>query len=153
MIGILMMAAGTIGLPVGILVVDATLLSNPYLLGVVAVGMLFFASVGFFGYIRPYMIYRKLPKVLVETDGKYLYIHTKKEAKIPLSALDGATVSCSLPYLYQKEFLDEFLVHLFSDKYGDIYLEVPRYGKYRLRFVSQVEETSKKLLRFIEDNL
>lgn len=34
--------------------------------------------------IRNYLLYRRLPVVQAETDGTYLYIHSKKEAKLPL---------------------------------------------------------------------
>ena len=44
--------------------------------------VLFFGLIGYFTFIRPYFIYCKLPTVLAETDGKYVYFHGKKEAKI-----------------------------------------------------------------------
>ena len=150
-VGTLLMAASVIGLPVAIMVTDITLMSYPIVWGILAIGMLFFASVAFLCFIRPYLLYRKAPAIQVETDGEFLYIHTKKEAKIPLADLSDITVHVWLPYLYQKEFLDEIVLHLFSEKYGDILLNVPGYGTYRMRFVSQVKDTADELVNFICD--
>ena len=148
--GSIIMAAAMLILPISIISIDPALLLNPYVLGIVVFGMLMFGLVGFFIFIRPYLLYRKLPAVQAEFDGEFLYIHSKKEAKIPLAALNEATVYVELPYLLQKEFLDEILVHLFSEKYGNILLEVPGHGNYRMYFVSHVQETADELIRFIE---
>ena len=152
-IGTLIMAAAVIGLPVGIALTDVTLMLNPYVLGVVGVGMLFFGLVGYFIFIRPYILYRKLPAVQAETDGEFLYIHSKKEAKIPLSNLESATVYVDLPYIYQKEFLSEFIIHIFSEYYGTVILELPGYGKFKMRFVANAEESGDNLIRFIREVL
>ena len=149
-VGAIIMVAAMIALPVGIAFGGgASLIMNPYVLGVVVIGMLMFGSYTYFLFIRPCSIYRKLPEVLAETDGEYLYIHGKKEAKIPLSACEGAMVTYHLPFIYSKELIAVLLVHLFSDKYGDISLDVPDYGSYRLRFVSNVMETSDELTAFL----
>ena len=150
-IGIIVTGAGFIGLPVGIMVVDITLMQYPITWGIVAIGMLFFAFAGYIRSIRPYILYRRTPDVQVEADGEFLYIHGKKEAKIPLTELEDTSVDVDLPYIYQKEFLDEILVHMFSERYGDIELYVPNYGTYKLRFVSQVEDTGDELFKFIYD--
>ena len=152
-IGTLIMAAAVIGLPVGIALTDVTLMLNPYVLGVIGVGMLFFGLVGYFIFIRPYILYRKLPAVQAETDGEFLYIHSKKEAKIPLSRLESATVYVDLPYIYQKEFLSEFIIHVFSEYYGTVILELPGYGKFKMRFVANAEESGDNLIRFIREVL
>ena len=152
-IGTLIMAAAVIGLPVGIALTDVTLMLNPYVLGVIGVGMLLFGLVGYFIFIRPYILYRKLPAVQAETDGEFLYIHSKKEAKIPLSKLESATVYVDLPYIYQKEFLSEFIIHIFSEYYGTVILELPGYGNFKMRFVSNAEETGDNLIRFIREVL
>ena len=99
--------------------------------------------------MRPCFIYRKLPEVLMETDGEYVYIHGKKQAKIPLSAFEGAVVTFQLPFIYSNEFVAVLLVHLFSEKYGDLILDVPEYGSYKLRFVSNVMETANQLTAFL----
>lgn len=152
-IGTLIMAAAVIGLPVGIALTDVTLMLNPYVLGVIGVGMLLFGLVGYFIFIRPYILYRKLPAVQAETDGEFLYIHSKKEAKIPLSKLESATVYVDLPYIYQKEFLSEFIIHIFSEYYGTVILELPGYGNFKMRFVANAEETGDNLIRFIREVL
>ena len=152
-IGTLIMAAAVIGLPVGIALTDVTLMLNPYVLGVIGVGMLLFGLVGYFIFIRPYILYRKLPAVQAETDGEFLYIHSKKEAKIPLSNLESATVYVDLPYIYQKEFLSEFIIHIFSEYYGTVILELPGYGKFKMRFVANAEESGDNLIRFIREVL
>lgn len=150
-VGTLLMAAAAIGLPVSIVVIDSTLLTYPITWGIVLMGMLFFALVAFLCFIHPFLVYRKTPDVLAEADGEFLYIHAKKEAKIPLADLAGATVHVDLPYLYQKEFLEDFLIYLFSEKYGDVVLDVPGYGTYRMRFVTHVQESAGALVGFIEN--
>ena len=149
-LGALIMAAALLALPIGIFVYDASLMANPYLLGTVGVGMLFFGLVGFFGFIRPYFQCKKTPDVLVETDGKYLYIHVKKEAKIRLSELTEASVDVDLPYLLDKEFLKEFLIHLFSEEYGTLILRLEGYGKFKLRYVSRASDTANELIHFLD---
>ena len=72
--GAIVMAAVVIALPASIATTDASLLLNPYLLGVVVVGMLMFAAFAYFLFIRPFFTYRITPEVLAETDGEYLYI-------------------------------------------------------------------------------
>ena len=150
-IGTLIMAAAVIGLPIGIISIDIALLANIYVLGVVLVGMLMFASVGFFCFVRPYLVYRKLPEVQAETDGEFLYIHAKKEVKIPLSSLSDAYVRVELPYLLQKEFLSEFIIHLFSEEYGNVVLEVPGKGSYKMKFVSHAKDAANELTCFINE--
>lgn len=147
--GAIIMAAAVIALPVGIATTDASLLLNPYILGVVVVGMLIFAAFAYFLFIRPFFTYRKSPEVLAETDGEYLYIYGKKQAKIPLLDLDGAVVTYHLPFIYSKELVAVLLTYLFSDKYGDLSLDVPDYGSYRLCFVSDVKATADKLITFL----
>ena len=149
--GAIWMAAAVIGLPIALMVIDITLLTYPITWGILAMGMLFFGLTGFFCCVRPYLLYRKTPDVLAETDGEFLYIHAKKEGKIPLADLADATAHVNLPYLYQKEFLVEFILHLFCEKYGDIVLEVPSYGTYKLRFVARVEDAANELMSFVSD--
>ena len=148
-VGAIIMLATMILLPVGIMMGDASLLLNPYVLGVVVIGMLMFGSFAYFLFIRPYFIYRKSPEVLAETDGEYIYIYGKKQAKIPLSDLADATVTYQLPFFYSKELIAVLLTHLFSEKYGDLILDVPGYGSYKLRFVSNVKASADELLAFL----
>ena len=150
-IGALVMAAALIILPVGVMSVDVSLILNPYVLGVVLIGMLMFGSIAYFLFMRPYFIYRKSPEVLAETDGEFLYIHGKKEAKIPLSDLDGASVFVHLPFFYSNEFLAVLLIHIFSEQYGDISLDVPGYGSYKMKFVANADKTARELRLFIID--
>lgn len=152
-IGALVMLAAMIMLPVGIMQVDPSMLLNPYVLGVVIIGMLMFGLFAYFLFIRPYFIYRKSPDVLAETDGEYLYLYGKKQAKIPLSELEGASVFVSLPFLYSKELIAVLMIHLFSEQYGDLTLDVPGYGSYKLRFVSNVRETADELLTFLNESV
>ena len=148
-IGALVMVAAMVVPPVGIIVGDPTLIRNPYVLGVVLVGMLMFGAFAYFLFIRPYLIYRKLPEVLAETDGEYIYIYGKKQAKIPLSAFAGAMITYQLPFIYSNEFIATLVVYLCSEKYGDLILDVPDYGSYKLRFVSKVREASNELMNFL----
>ena len=148
-LGAIVMLAVVIMLPVGIAVGDASLLLNPYIIGVVIIGMLMFGSFAYFLFIRPYFIYRKSPEVLAETDGEYVYLHGKKEAKIPLSAFDGAMVTYHLPFIYSKEFVATLLTYFLSDNYGDLILDIPGYGSYKLNFVSNVKKASEEFMDFL----
>ena len=147
------MAAAMLLLPTYLAFTDIALLTDPSVLGVVIAGMLFFGLVGYFRSVRPYFLYCKAPAVQVEADDEFLYIHGKKEEKIPLAEISEAYVHVSLPHMFQKEFLAEFLIHLVSDQYGDLYLDIPGFGEFRMRFVSNVENTSKQLIRFIEEKI
>jgi hypothetical protein len=148
-IGAIVMAAAMIGLPVAVMSGDASLILNPYVFGVVVIGMLMFGSFAYFLFIRPYLIYRKLPEVLAETDGEYVYVYGKKQAKIPICAFAGAMVTYQLPFIYSNELIAVLIVHLFSEKYGDLILDVPEYGSYRMRFVSNVKAASDELMAFL----
>ena len=88
--------------------------------------------------------------MLVETDGEFLYIHGKKEAKIPLSELTYATADAQLPFLFQKEFVEDMVIQLFSESYGTLELDIDGFGTYKLRFVSQVEDTADELIAFLQ---
>ena len=149
-IGCIIMAVAIIGLPVGILVTDAELLLDPNILGVILVAMLMFGLVAYFLFIRPYILYRKTPMVQVETDGEFLYIYGKKQAKIPLASIDEISIRVELPFILQKEFLREMIIHMFSEKYGDIVLEIANYGTFRLRFVSNAQDSADELFSFLE---
>ncbi len=74
-------------LPVSVILLDPSLLLKPTILGIVIIAVLFFGTIGYFTFIRPYFVYKKLPNVLAETDGEYVYFHGKKEAKISLNDL------------------------------------------------------------------
>ena len=152
-VGAIIMLAVLILLPGSIAVQDASLLLNPFVLGTVLVGMVMFGSFAYFLFIRPYFLYRKSPEVLAETDGEYLYIHGKKEAKIPLSDLDGATTYVHLPFIYSKEMIAVLLTHFISECYGDLDLDIPGYGEYKMRFVSNVQTTSDDLIAFMNEAL
>ena len=149
-LGTIVMGAAMLLVPVSIMAADLSLLANPYVLLVVVAAMLFFGSVGYFGYIRPCRRYRTMPDVLVEADGEFLYIHGKKEAKIPLSELTYATAYAHLPFLFQQEFVEDIVIHLFSESYGTLELDIDGFGTYKLRFVSQVEDTTDEIIRFLQ---
>ena len=147
--GVLLMGAAAVLLPVAVAQVDIALFLDPFVFGIVAIGMLFFILVAYFRLIRPYIVYRRFPDVQAETDGKNLYIHANKEACIPLSSLARATVRVELPYLLQKEFLREFIIHLFSEEYGTVVLEIPGHGTYKMRYVSRARSSANELTRFL----
>lgn len=147
--GAIVMAAVVVLLPVGIAMGDPSLLLNPVVLGVVAAGMLMFGSFAYFLFIRPYFIYRKSPEVLVETDGEYVYIHGKKEAKIPLADFEGTVVTYHLPFIYSRELLATLLAFFLSENYGDLSVEVPEYGCYKLHFVSNVMVAADELAKIL----
>lgn len=148
-LGVIIMAGAVIVTPAGIISIDPTLLTDPFVLAVVALAMLFFAGIGYFGFVRPYLLYRRLPEIQAETDGTYLYIHSKKEAKIPLAEMEGTYLGAETPYVRSREFL----VHLFTEHYGHVVIEVPKYGKYKLYYISKAREVPKTISALIESKL
>ena len=50
--------------PVTILILDASLLLNPTILGMVIIAVSFFGMIGYFTFIHPYIVYNRLPKIL-----------------------------------------------------------------------------------------
>ena len=151
-LGTVIMAIAFIGLPVGVLFIDPMLFTEPTALFIIAGGMLFFGSVGYFIYVLPYLLYQKTPDVQVEADDEFLYIHTiKKEAKIPLAEIEEITVFPDLPFIYHKSFLREMIIHQFSEQYGNIDLDIANFGSFKFRFVPQVEKTSDELYKFLRN--
>ena len=139
-------------MPVTIVILDPTLFLNPTILCIVIGIALFFGLIGYFTFIRPYFVYKKLPKVLAETDGEYVYFHGKKEAKISLNDLSYCYMNVNVPHIFHPGFLREFIIHKFSSDYGTIVLNVPSYGTIKLKFVANAEDVAKKLLVYINQN-
>ena len=139
-------------LPVTILVLDPSLFLNPTVLGIVIIVVLFFGLIGYFTFIRPYIVYNKLPQVLAESDGEFVYFHGKKEAKISLNALSYCYIDTRVPYVFQHGFIREFIIHKFSSNYGSIILDVPSFGTVKLQFVANAQEVAKELLNYINEN-
>lgn len=141
-----------LALPVSILILDPSLFLNPTVLGMAILAFSFFGLIGYFTFIRPYIVYRKLPEVLAESDGEFVYFHGKKEAKISLVALSESYIETNVPQIFQQGFLREFIIHKFSSNYGDIILEVPSYGTIKMKFVANAEDVAKELLDYINQN-
>ena len=89
--------------------------------------------------------------MLAEADDEFLYIHANKEAKIPLASLTYASVRFELPFIWQEGFMKEIVIHLVSERYGDVILETPDFGNYKMRFAAQAEDAADVLIRFIDD--
>ena len=139
-------------MPITILILDPSLFLNPTILAMVIGAVLFFCLIGYFTFIRPYIVYKKLPKVLAETDGEYVYFHGKKEAKISLNDLSYCYMDVDVPHIFHPGFLREFIIHKFSSDYGTIVLNVPSYGTIKLKFVANAEEVGQELLNYINKN-
>ena len=139
-------------MPITILILDPNLFLNPTILGIVIIIVLFFGLIGYFTFIRPYFVYKKLPNVLAETDGEYVYFHGKKEAKISLIDLSYCYVDVHVPYVFQQGFIREFIIHKFSHNYGTIVLDVPSYGTIKLQFVANAQDVANQLLDYINQN-
>ncbi len=141
-------ALAMIGIPVSMFCLAPELLVEP-IAWVLALGVvLFFGLVGYGLFLHPYLTYLKLPDVLMEHDGEFLYIHGKKEAKIPLSKLTNVYISAELPFLFHGSFWREILIHYCSDEYGKICLDIDGFGCYKLLFVPHAEAMERELLRF-----
>ncbi len=139
-------------LPVTILILDPSLFLNPTVLGIVIAVVLFFGLIGYFTFIRPYIVYKKLPKVLEESDGEFVYFHGAKERKISLNDLSYCYMDVDVPRVFQHGFIREFIIHKFSSNYGSIVLDVPNHGTVKLKFVANAQDVAKELLNYINEN-
>ena len=139
-------------LPVTVIILDPSLFLNPTILAMVIAAVLFFGLIGYFTFIRPYFVYKKLPQVLAETDGEYVYFHGKKEAKISLVDLSYCYMDVDVPHIFQHGFIREFIIHKFSSDYGSIVLDIPSYGKIKMQFVANAHEVGMQLLDYINQN-
>ena len=128
--GTIFSAIAMIGIPVSMFCLVPDLLREPLAWGIALGIMLFFGLVGYGLFVRPYYLYLKLPDVQLEHDDEFLYIHSKKEAKIPLADLTYVHITAELPFLLHESFLREILIHLCSDEYGRIDLDIDGFGSY-----------------------
>ena len=149
-LGTVFSAVALIGLPIGLFCVAPELLTEPLAWIIVLCGILFFGLVGYFLFVHPYRLYLKLPEIQAEYDDEFLYIHGKKEAKIPLSEITYVNITAELPFLLHESFLREILIHLCSDEYGRIDLDIDGFGSYKLHFVPHAKEMESKLFRFFD---
>ena len=139
-------------IPVSMIAIDITLMTNPTILGMCLLAMAFFGLIGYFTFIKPYFVYRNLPTVLAETDGEFVYFHGKKEAKISLNDLSYCYMDVDVPHIFHPGFLREFIIHKFSSDYGTIVLNVPSYGTVKMQFVANAQDVANELLNYINEN-
>ena len=146
--GTVFCAIAMVGIPVSIFCLAPVLLAEPLAWAIALGVMLFFGLVGYGLFVHPYRLYLKLPDVQLEYDDEFLYIHSKKEAKIPLADLTYVRITAELPFLLHESFLREILIHLCSDEYGKIDLDIDGFGSYKLYFVPYAEDKEGELLKF-----
>ena len=146
--GTVFCAIAMVGIPVSIFCLAPVLLAEPLAWAIALGVMLFFGLVGYGLFVHPYRLYLKLPEVQLEYDDEFLYIHSKKEAKIPLADLTYVRITAELPFLLHESFLREILIHLCSDEYGKIDLDIDGFGSYKLYFVPYAEDKEGELLKF-----
>ena len=149
-LGTIFSAVAMIGIPISIFCIAPDLLREPLAWGITLGIMLFFGLVGYGLFVCPYRLYLKLPDVLAEYDDEFLYIHSKKEAKIPLAELTYVNITAELPFLLHGSFWREILIHLCSDEYGRIDLDIDGFGSYKLYFVPHAKDMESELLRFFD---
>lgn len=149
-LGTVFSAVALLGLPIGLFCVAPELLTEPLAWIIVLCGILFFGLVGYFLFVRPYRLYLRLPEIQAEYDDEFLYIHGKKEAKIPLSEITYVNITAELPFLLHGSFLREILIHLCSDEYGRIDLDIDGFGSFKLYFVPHAKDMEGKLFRFFD---
>lgn len=150
-LGTVFSAIAMIGIPISIFCLAPDLLKEPVAWGIAFGILLFFGLVGYGLFVHPYRLYHRLPDVQMEYDDKFLYIHSKKEAKIPLADLTYVHITAELPFLFQEGFLREMVIHLCSDEYGRIDLDIDGFGSYKLYFVPHAQDMESELLRFFND--
>ena len=148
--GAIFSAVALIGIPISIFCVAPELLTEPLAWGIVLIVALFFGLVGYGLFVHPYRLYLRLPEVQAEYDDEFLYIHSKKEAKIPLSEITYVNITAELPFLLHESFLREILIHFCSDEYGRIDLDIDGFGSYKLYFVPHAKDMEGKLFRFFD---
>ena len=51
--------------------------------------------------------------------------------------------------LQEVAILREFIIHIFSEEYGTVVLEVPGHGTYKMRYVSRARASANELTRFL----
>lgn len=137
-IGYITILLVTVGIPVGLSVtVTPEVLAEPMYWLVIGGFALFMDLGAWLLLVRPYLLYRKLPEVQAEADEKYLYIHGKKEAKIPLTELEGANFF-GIP--------QNFLVITLGGGYGTFTIETLNHGNFKLRFVDNVKDAPERLV-------
>ena len=122
--GTIFSAIAMIGIPVSIFCIAPDLLREPLAWGIALGIILFFGLVGYGLFVYPYRLYLRLPDVQLEYDDEFLYIHSKKEAKNPLSEITCMHITAELLFLLHESFLREILIHLCSDEYGRIDLDI-----------------------------
>lgn len=144
-VGILLTGVGFIIIPIVLFGSDPEAVKDPFIWLVALICMAFFGLVGYFADIRQLILFKKSPDVQAETDGEYLYIHGKKEAKIPLVDMKDAELDSVEPYVMSHEFI----VHLFSERYGKVIIKVPNYGKYKLYFISESKAVVLKISNLV----
>ena len=149
-LGAVFSVVALLGLPIGLFCVAPELLTEPLAWIIVLCGILFFGLVGYFLFVHPYRLYLRLPEIQAEYDDEFLYIHGKKEAKIPLSEITYVNITAELPFLLHESFLREILIHLCSDEYGRIDLDIDGFGSYKLYFVPHAKDMESKLFRFFD---
>ena len=148
--GIIFSAVAMIGIPISLFCIAPDLLREPLAWEIVLGIMLFFGLVGYGLFVHPYRLYLKLPDVQLEYDDEFLYIHSKKEAKIPLAEISYVHITAELPFLLHESFLREILIHHCSDEYGRIDLDINGFGSYKLYFVPHAKDMEGKLFRFFD---
>lgn len=147
--GMLITTAAVVVTPIWIMCVDITLFTNLPFVGFILAMMIIFSLSSYFFFIRPYQIYRKMPEIQAETDGEYLYIHSDKEAKIPLAEMENTYVEPDIPSIVT----NQFFVHLLSERYGNVTIDVPNYGKYKLYYVAHAEEVANSIVDIILEKI
>ena len=148
--GTVFSAIAMIGIPISMFCIVSDLLKEPLAWVIVLCGMLFFGLVGYGLFVHPYRLYLGLPEIQAEYDDEFLYIHSKKEAKIPLSEITYVTITAELPFLLHESFLREILIHFCSDEYGRIDLDIDGFGSYKLYFVPHAKNMESELFRFFD---
>ena len=149
-LGTVFSALAMIGIPVSIFCIAPALLGEPLAFGIALTVVLFFGLAGYGLFVHPYRLYLKLPDVLAEYDDEFLYIHSKKEAKIPLAELTYVNITAELPFIFHESFLREMVIHFFSDEYGKIDLDIDGFGSYKLYFVPHAEDMEGELFTFFD---
>ena len=149
-LGTVFSAIAMIGIPISIFCIAPDLLRDPLAWAIAFGAMLFFGLVGYGLFVRPYRLYLKLPDVQLEYDDEFLYIHSKKEAKIPLADLTYVHITAELPFLLHESFWREMLIHFFSEEYGRIDLDIDGFGSYKLYFVPCAEDVEGELFTFFD---
>lgn len=89
--------------------------------------------------IRRFVLYKKMPEEVIQTDGKKLYLHLDKEYEYDLESVESVF---AIP--------ESFLIHLFLGGYGTVEIKINKGKKHKIPFIEKANEVPNKFGKYID---